>query len=147
MIKKFAGAMAMIALPFVGIALGATPAMAQCYTCDLDTDLCAHQDAGKFGFSTCWVGAGPVIGQGICLPAADSQLCGRSALAPAEEEAATQEALALVASSGKLPADTPYFVGTQGNRLFVRKKCDGSLVGVVVAQGPPTEVSGLASRG
>lgn len=120
--------------------------MAQCYTCDTDTDLCAHQDEDKFGFSTCWVGEGPVTGQGICLPDEDSRLCGGYALTPAEEEAATQEVLALVAGGGMLPADTPYFVATQGDRLLVRKKCGGSLVGFVVAQSSEGGLPGAAPK-
>ncbi|MCY3676020.1 MAG: hypothetical protein F4Z31_05410 [Gemmatimonadetes bacterium] len=141
--RKLMGAMLMVGFPLLGIAFGGAPAMAQCYTCDLDTDLCAKQADGKFGFSECWVGEGPVSGQGICLPDEGSELCGGFALSPVEEEAATQEVLALVAGGGMLPADTPYFVATQGDRLLVRKKCGGSLVGFVVAQGSDGVLPGL----
>ena len=144
--RKLLAAMVMVGFPLMGIAFGGTPAMAQCYTCDLDTDLCDDQEDDKYGFSKCAVGAGPVEGRGMCLPDEGSELCGGFALSPVEEEAATQEVLALVADGGILPADTPYFVATQGGRLLVRKKCGGSLVGFVVAQGSDGVLPGGALK-
>lgn len=146
--KKFTrlGRVAMIiALALVGIAVAQEPAAAQCYTCDLETSLCAfEEDSDRFGFTTCRNAS--FDGEPICLPDSDSELCEGEemwALSPTEEDAATEEALALVASGGMLPADGRYFVAYRSDRLVIRRKCGASLVGFVVANGAAQEASPL----
>lgn len=137
-----------ITLALVGIAVGQEPAAAQCYTCDLENSLCAfEEDADRFGFTTCRNAS--FDGDPICMPDSDSELCEGEemwALSPMEEDAATEEALALVASGGMLPAGGRYFVAYQGDRLVVRRKCGASLVGLVVANGAAEKTSLLARR-
>ena len=123
------------------LALGSDSAHAQrCFTCDgADRE---DQDEGNFGFTGCWMGE--VLGKDMCMPR-DSELCevdgeeGGWALSPGEEALENEAVLAMVHRGGMLPADSRYFIATRGDQLVVRKKCGGSLVGVVALRGTAQE--------
>ena len=131
------------------LALGSDAAYAQrCFMCD-DED--CTEDIVRFGYSACWMGEGPA--GDLCLPGEGSELCeadeeeGGWALSPTEEALANQAVLAMVRNGRMLPADTRYFVAVRGDKRVVRKKCGGSLVGIVVAHGTAEDVPAVPGRG
>ena len=117
------------------LALDSDGAHAQrCWGCDGDT--CEEEtEEGRFGFSACWMGE--ILGRDMCMPGQGSELCevdgeeGGWALSPMEEASENEAVLALVRSGRMLPAESRYFISLRGENRFIRKKCGGSLVGVV----------------
>ena len=124
------------------LALSSDVAYAQrCFTCDGDE--CEDQEGGKFGFSACWMG--DMFGHDVCMPGTGTELCevddeeGGWALSPMEEALEDEAVLAMVRSGRMLPADTRYFIAARGDKRVIRKKCGGSLVGIVAVHGTAEE--------
>ena len=61
------------------------------------------------------------------------------ALSAIEESLENEAVLARVRSGEMLPADGRYFIAVRGDERVVRKKCGGSLVGVVAIREAPAE--------
>ncbi len=127
------------------LALGSDAAQAQrCFYCE--GAVCEDQEAGKFGFSACWMGE--MFDHNTCMPGTGTELCevddeeGGWALSPMEEALEDEAVLAMVRSGRMLPADTRYFIAARGDKRVIRKKCGGSLVGIVAVLGTAEEQDG-----
>lgn len=138
-----------LAIPIMlALALVAEPLSAQlppgsvCWGCVdgcRDGLICDGVDDGTFGSNDCAVGDGPVAGRCHCFPSGG--VCEGFAQAPDEMQSAEDEALAVFAAGGTLPANGPFYTASRGEHLVLRRKCDDELVGrMAVAE------AGAASR-